>query len=139
MLHLQIITPDRIAYEEDVEAVSVPSATGRLGILPRHIGLLTPLVDGEIKIKKGKDEVFLAIGEGFLHVGRDVTKILVTRAARAAELDEQKILNARKEAEQALKEGVRDEAEAARYRAILRSTLVDLKLLRRHKGKTRQL
>lgn len=137
-MQLVIITPDRIAYKEDVDAVSVPSVTGQLGILPRHIGLLTPLTEGEIKIRKGKDELFLAIGEGFLQVGREATKILVTRAAHAQELDERRILEARREAERALAEKAPEE-EAARYRALLRSTLVDLKVLRRHKGKTKRL
>lgn len=137
MFKLQIITPDRIAYEEEVNALSVPSVTGQLGILPRHIGLLTTLTDGEIKIKKGTEEIFLAIGEGFLEVGADKTTILVTRAERALELDEKRILEARREAERSLAEKPSEE-EAARYQAILRSTLVDLKLLRR-RGKTKRL
>lgn len=138
MFKLQIITPDRVAYEEEVDALTVPSITGQLGILPRHIGLLTPLADGEIKIKKGPDELFLAIGEGFLQVGREKTTILVTRAAHAEELDEQRILEARREAEKALAEKPSEE-EAARYQAILRSTISDLKVLRRRKVKTRRL
>lgn len=138
MFKLQIITPDRVAFEEEVDAVSVPSVTGQLGILPKHIGLLTPLADGEVKIRKAADELFLAIGEGFLQVGRDVTKILVTRAAHAEELDEQRILQARREAEKALAEKPAPE-EAARYTALLRSTLVDLKVLRRRKGKVKTL
>lgn len=138
MFRLQIITPDRVAYEEEVNALSVPSVTGQLGILPKHVGLLTPLTDGEIKIKKGPEEIFLAIGEGFLEVGADKTTILVTRAAQAEELDERRVLEARSAAERALSEKPAPE-EVARYQAILRSTLVDLKVLRRRRGKTKKL
>ena len=39
-LHLEIVTPERLAYEDDVDMVLVPGIDGELGILPHH----TPLV-----------------------------------------------------------------------------------------------
>ena len=65
---LEIITPERIAYQKEVEMVTVPSADGVLGILPHHIALFASLVEGEVKIQQGKEELFLSIGGGFVEV-----------------------------------------------------------------------
>ena len=129
---LEIVSPERLAYSEEVGQVSVPSETGQLTVLPGHIPLFANLAEGEVIIRQNGEDHYLAIGGGFLEVTKKKVMILVTRVFKADELNEQAILQAKKDAEDALALGVTGgEMQAAQ--ALLRSTLVDLKVLRRHR------
>lgn len=129
---VEIITPERLIFSQDVEMVVAPSKMGPIGILAKHTPLFAELEEGELKIKKGGKENFLSIGGGFIEVTSQKTTILVTRAVAAAELNEKEILEAKKRAEEALRGKPKGEALAA-AQALLRSSLVDLKLLRRRR------
>jgi len=131
-LNLEIVTPERIAYTDEVEMVSVPSVLGTMGILPKHIPLFAALTEGEVKIKKGNDEVYLSIGGGFVEVTKSKVIILVTRAVHYKELNEVEIAHAKKEAEEALKQKPTGK-ELTVAQALLRQSLVDLRILRRRK------
>lgn len=132
MFLLEIITPERIAYTDTVETVTVPGVLGTMGILPRHVPLFAELTQGELKIKKGNDEVFLSIGGGYIEVTREKVIVLVTRALHAKELNEKEISEAKKRAEQALQAKPTGEAFIA-AQTLLSQTLVDLKILRRRR------
>lgn len=129
---LEIATPERIAYAEEVDMVVVPGVEGQMGILPHHIPLYAQLQEGEVKINKGVEEIFLAIGGGFIEVSKQKVIILVTKAVHADELNEKEILEAKERAERILKEEPEGENRLA-MEQLLRSTLVDLKLLQRRK------
>ncbi len=132
---LEIITPEQVAYTNQAECVTVPSTMGQLGILPKHIPLFAQLIEGELKIKTGKDELFLAIGGGFLEVTKEKVMILVTRAVKFEELNEAQILVAKKRAEEALSQKI-PESEVATAQSMLRQSLVDLKIMRKRKRYT---
>ena len=101
-IHLDIVTPERLAYSEDVHFVSVPTTNGTLGILPKHTNLVSQLVEGEIKIETNGKEMYLAIGGGFMEVTKDHILILVSRAYNADELNESEIKKAYVAAKEAL-------------------------------------
>ena len=77
---LEIITPERIAFTDQVSLVTAPTTSGIVGILPHHEPFFTRLAEGEIKINKGEEEYFLAIGSGFMEVTGEKVVILVTSA-----------------------------------------------------------
>lgn len=129
---LEIITPERIAYTDVVDMVVVPSEMGNLGILHNHIPLFAQLSQGELKIKKGNEEYFLAIGGGFVEVTREKVMILVTRAVQSAELSEAEILRAKKEAQEALRAKPSGSALIS-AQTLLRQSLTDLRILQRRK------
>lgn len=129
---LEIVTPERIAYSDKVEMVTVPSVMGTMGVLTRHIPLFAQLTEGELKIKKGGEDIFLAIGGGFIEVTKEKVMVLVTRAVHAKELNEQEILRAKKEAETALKAKLTGK-ELIQAQVLFRQSLVDLRILRRRK------
>ncbi len=133
---LEIVTPERIAYSSQVDMVVAPGVKGAFGVLPRHMPLFSQLVEGEIKIKSGSDEIFLAVGGGFLEVTPEKVIVLVTRAVNARELNEQDILKAKKGAEEALKQKPTGK-ELVQARALLRQSLVDMQVLRRRKKSRR--
>jgi F-type H+-transporting ATPase subunit epsilon len=132
MLNLEIITPDRIAYTDKVDMVSLPSVLGRIGILPHHISLFAQLIEGEVKIKKGSEELYLAIGGGFVQVTQDKVMVLVTRAVHADELNESEINRAKVEAQEALKQKPTGK-ELLTIQTMLRQSLVDAAILRRRR------
>ncbi|KKS41150.1 MAG: ATP synthase epsilon chain [Candidatus Gottesmanbacteria bacterium GW2011_GWB1_43_11] len=129
---LEIVTPERIAFTDQVEMVVVPTKVGNIGILPRHISLFAQLTEGILKIKKHQEEYYLSIGGGFIEVAKDKTIVLVTRAVKSTELNEQDILKAKQAAEVALKQKPMG-AALTTYKTLYRQSLIDLKLLRRRK------
>ena len=60
-LQLEIVTPEREAYSEEVDAVFCPGVEGQFGVLPHHAPLLSMLGVGELRIQKGGEEEFFAI------------------------------------------------------------------------------
>src|ERR687883_788783 len=88
-LRVQIVTAEREVFAEDAaDMVVAPGSEGVLGILPRHAPLLTTLVPGVIRIKRGGSEEAMSVGGGFLQVARDQVLVLADTAERADEVDE---------------------------------------------------
>src|SRR5205823_15124972 len=87
-LKLEIVTPEKTAYSEDVEMVTLPGSEGELGVYPNHVPLLTTLNPGELRVLKGGKETFLAIGEGFVEVTGSAVSVLTDMALEPAVIDE---------------------------------------------------
>ncbi len=132
---LQIITPQKIAFTDQVDMVTAPSAAGVVGILPHHEPLFTRLIEGELKITQNKEESFLAIGGGFMEVTPTKTVVLVTDALHAHEINEQEVLVAQKRAEDALKAKPTG-AELIEAQSLFRRSSIALKVLHRRKRVT---
>ncbi len=135
---LDIVTPERKAFSEEVEAITVPTLNGQIGVLPAHMPLFTALSEGEVKISGNKKEYFLAIGGGFMEVTGSRVTILVTRAVHADELNEAEIKKAQSEAKEAIGRKLTSE-ELANAQAVLRRSIVEMNLLRRHRRKSTPL
>ena len=62
-IRVEIVTQERLVFAEDVDMVTAPGAEGELGILPHHAPLLTALTVGELRIKRGGEEIraFVAV------------------------------------------------------------------------------
>ena len=50
-LQLEIVTPERAVYSDEVDAVFCPGIEGELGVLPHHAPLLSTLGIGELRIR----------------------------------------------------------------------------------------
>src|SRR6476620_3657143 len=87
-LRLEIVTPEKIAYAEDVEMVTLPGSEGELGVYPNHVPLLTTLNPGELRVLKAGKETFLAIGEGFVEVTGTSVSVLTDMALDVTAIDE---------------------------------------------------
>lgn len=134
---LEIITPQRQAFHEEVDMASVPTLNGIIGVLPHHEPLFCSLVEGEIKITVGSKEYFLAIGGGFMEVTPAKVSILVSRAAHADELNEAEIKKAQAAAKDAIASRARGEDLAA-AQAILRRSILELNVIRRRTRRSTQ-
>jgi F-type H+-transporting ATPase subunit epsilon len=132
-LKLEIVTPEAKVFSDDVQMVTLPSADGELGIFPMHVPLMTQIVPGEISVRKGGEDIFLAVGEGFVKITADQVCVLSDMAIQAANIDEAKVEEARRRAEARLSEKLAD-ADAAQVQAALLRTTAQLKVKRRQRG-----
>ena len=76
-LRCQIITQERVVFDEEVDTVIAPGIEGEMGILPQHVPLITVLDFGEIRVRRGSEEEFFAVGGGVLQVSNDQVIVLV--------------------------------------------------------------
>jgi F-type H+-transporting ATPase subunit epsilon len=127
-LHLEVITPERKVYEDDVDMVVAPASEGYVGILPHHIPLFTTLGPGEFKVKKGGVEEVLAVFGGFMDVRADRVVVLTDAAEPAEEIDATRAQEARERAQQVLAAGTASAADEQRARAELQRSLVRLRV-----------
>ena len=131
-LKLEIVTPEAKIFSDDVDMVTLTGTEGEMGILPQHMPLMTQLVAGEIIAQKGKDTIFLAVGDGFVQVTGDRVAILTDMAIEADNIDEAKAEEARQLAEDRLAQKITDE-EAAHIQAALAHATTQLKVKRLRK------
>ena len=130
ILRLEIVTPSAIAYEHDVEMVTLPAADGQIGIYAGHMPLLTRIVPGEIIVRRdGRDEI-LAVGEGLVEVTGNHVAIATDMAISADDIDEAAVQAARARAEARLRDKISDE-EVATVNASLARSLAQLRVKRR--------
>jgi F-type H+-transporting ATPase subunit epsilon len=127
-LHLEVITPERKVYEDDVDMVVAPASEGYVGILPHHVPLFTTLGPGEFKVKKGGVEEVLAVFGGFMDVRSDRVVVLTDAAEHAEEIDANRAQQARERAQQVLAAGPASAADEQRARAELQRALVRLRI-----------
>jgi F-type H+-transporting ATPase subunit epsilon len=127
-LHLEVITPERKVYEDDVDMVVAPASEGYVGILPHHVPLFTTLGPGEFKVKKGGVEEVLAVFGGFMDVRSDRVVVLTDAAEPAEEIDANRAQEARERAQQVLAAGPASAADEQRARAELQRALVRLRV-----------
>ena len=133
-LLLEIVTPERLAFSEEVDSVQVPGIEGELGILPHHAPLVSLLGVGELRIRKGGSEELFAVAGGFLQVRPDKVVVMAETADLASEIDLEKAEQARREAEKILAEGPQEGSDLAAARAALAQALLRIRVAeRRHR------
>ena len=133
-LQLEIVTPERLAYSDEVDSVQLPGIEGELGVLPHHAPLISTLGVGELRIRKGGAEESFAIVGGFLQVLPTKVIVLAETADMASEIDLEKAQEARREAEKALESGYHEGADLSMARATLQQALLRERLAqRRHR------
>ncbi len=82
-MHVSVVSPERVLFEGEADAVIAPAFDGLVGILPRHAPFLTLLGDGRLTVRrKGQDTAFL-VSQGFLQVLADRVRIVADRAGTA--------------------------------------------------------
>ncbi len=104
-IHIDVVSAEEAIYSGEAEFVVLPGVMGELGIYPRHAPLITQIKPGTVRIKvPGKEEEEMVwVQGGILEVQPDHINVLSDTAIRAADLDEAKVLEAKKAAEEALR------------------------------------
>ena len=136
-IRLDIVTAERAVYSEDVDMVIAPGVQGELGILPHHAPLMTTLQPGELRIKKGGEEISLSVTGGFLEVRPDRIVILADAAERVEEIDIARAEEAKRRAEETLAGKRGPEFDGAIAEAALGRSLVRLKVAEKARRRKR--
>ena len=133
-LQLEVVSPERRVFTDEVDMVVVPGIDGQLGILPHHTRLITALGTGELRIKQGGTEQSMLISGGFVEVRPDTVVVMADLAERSDEIDEARAVEARKRAEAELQE-TSDPVDIARVRAALQTALMRERIATRRRSR----
>jgi F-type H+-transporting ATPase subunit epsilon len=127
-IHVDIVSAEQSIFSGPAEMLVAPAERGEVGIYPRHTQMLAPLKPGEVRVVKpgGEEETFYVSG-GMLEVQPLTVTVLSDTAMRARDLDESSALEAKRQAEDALRNSeagvdyARAQAELAEAVAQLRA------------------
>lgn len=137
-IHVDIVSAETSIFSGTAEFLSVPGEMGELGIYPRHTPLLTKLKPGSVRIKRpdADEEELIYVSGGVLEVQPHVVTILSDTAIRGHDLDEAAALEARRAAEDAMrdKSAAMDIAKAEAELAEAAAQLAAIQKLRRKRG-----
>lgn len=134
-MHLKIITPRKVVFEQEIEALTAPGSEGELTVLPMHAPLFTMLNEGVVHIQTSEGEEFYSIGGGYLETDGVTLNLLVSRAYGQDEIDVEEVKSAKADAEKLLETAVH-EYEREQILRELRRSVFDLKVMQKVK-KTR--
>jgi F-type H+-transporting ATPase subunit epsilon len=113
---LEVITPDKHFYNDEIEMVIVRGVEGDLAVMRGHIPFVTPLAIGKLRIKKDGQYREAAISGGFISVQPDKTTIMTDSAEWPEEIDANRAEEAKKRAEERLQQR-QDKIDRARAQA----------------------
>lgn len=94
-----VVSANETIFSGDISMLVATGIEGEIGVLPGHIPLITLLKPGSMRIKMNDAEEVVYISGGVLEVQPNVVTVLADNAVRADDLDEAKIIEARREAE----------------------------------------
>ena len=134
-MRLKIVTPEGETYSDDVDMVVLPGVEGEFGVLPQHAPLLTQIKPGELHVKKGIEDIWMAVGQGFVDVGSDHVSVLTDMAVDEKEIDEAAAKEAIERAEKAKHDENLNDEEVAAVEATIERSLAQLHVKLRRRGK----
>ena len=109
-VQVDVVSAEQSLYSGLAEVVVVPGEMGELGIYPRHAPLLTRIKPGSVRIKvpDQNEEEHIYVSGGMLEVQPNLITILADTAIRGADLDEGRAIEAKRAAEEALRNRTAD-------------------------------
>ncbi|HAN43977.1 MAG TPA: ATP synthase F1 subunit epsilon [Ruminococcaceae bacterium] len=127
--HLQIVTPDGLKFDGQVENIVVRTTEGDVGILKNRSDYMAAISVGPLKVKQDGQYRLAAVSGGFLSVTKDITRIVATTFEWADEIDKERALNAKAKAQERLNSKKSDfdiqMAELKLKRALNRINIAD--------------
>lgn len=121
--HLDIVTPDRSFFSEEVDMVIVKGIEGDLGILKGRAPVVTPLRIGKVRIFQNDIERIAAVVDGYISVQKDKTIIVTDSAEWPDEIDVERAVEAKQRAEKRLNSDKNPETDVVRAQLALRRAI----------------
>jgi F-type H+-transporting ATPase subunit epsilon len=132
-LHLKLVTPERVIFQDDFDSISCPTTMGQITVLQNHVPLVATMVPGELIARKGDDEYFLHVAGGFLEIREGNSIIALADAAEHHyEIDVAAAEAAKAQAEQGMREQTLSDEEYAKVAASLERSLARITIARKH-------
>ena len=134
-IHVDVVSAEEQIFSGEAKFVALPGENGELGILPRHTPLITRIKPGAVRIERADngEEEFVFVAGGILEVQPGAVTVLADTAIRGHDLDEAKANEAKKAAEEALKNAKSDLdlAKAQSEVAVMAAQLAAIQKLRK--------
>lgn len=131
--HFEITTPAGQQFAAEVTQVSLPTVDGEITVLAHHEPLVSLLVPGELRIVQNGEMQPYAVAGGVLEVQQNRAVVIADAAEHVEAIDEKEAEEARKRAEELMREGKLDEEVYAETSALLERNLARLKVVRKYK------
>lgn len=135
-IRVDVVSAEESIFSGPAKFVALPGEAGELGVLPGHTPLITRIRPGAVRIEKADGtEEFVFVAGGILEVQPRHVVVLSDTAIRGKDLDEAKAGDARKQAEEALKNAKSDIdlAKATSELAIMAAQIAALRKYRQKK------
>jgi len=118
-LKLEIVTPEKLAFQGVVEEVTIPGTEGQFGVLRGHAPLLSSVDIGELSFTQDHKKTYYAVNTGYAEVSAARVTVLVETAERCDMIDRERAQQARERAQQKLAKLSREDIEFEKTRAAL--------------------
>ena len=130
-LHVDVVSAEEQIFSGEAKFVALPGESGELGILPKHTPLITRIKPGAVRIERpdGSEE-FVFVAGGILEVQPHRVTVLADTAIRGKDLDEAKAVEAKKQAEEALR-NAKDKLDQAAIQSELAIQAAQIAALRK--------
>ncbi len=135
-IHVDVVSAEESIFSGEAKFVSLPGEMGELGIFPRHTPLITRIKAGSVRIEMADgSEEFVFVAGGILEVQPNAVTVLSDTAVRGKDLDEEKANQAKRAAQEALKnaKGELDIAKAQSELAVMAAQIAALRKYRQKK------
>ncbi len=105
-IHIDVVSAEESIFSGLAEFVAAPAAMGEVGIYPRHAPMITTIKPGALRIKvpNEAEETLIFVSGGILEVQPGVITVLADTAIRGHDLDEASALEAKRAAEEAMRD-----------------------------------
>ncbi|PWG63369.1 F0F1 ATP synthase subunit epsilon [Sediminicurvatus halobius] len=136
-MHIDIVSAEESIFSGTAEFILARATEGEVGILPRHVPMLVQLQPGEVTVRvQGGEEQFYYVSGGMMEVQPHVVTILADAATRARDIDEAAAAEAKRRAEEALRDrsGEMDYARAQAELVEAAAQLRTIEKLRKRRG-----
>ncbi|MGH8719092.1 MAG: F0F1 ATP synthase subunit epsilon [Burkholderiales bacterium] len=135
-MHVDVVSAEEAIYSGEAEFLAAPAQMGEVGIYPGHTPLITRIKPGAVRMKipNQAEEELVFVSGGLLEVQPKVVTILADTAVRGDDLDEAKALEAKKKAEDAMKERS-DKMDFAHAQAELAEAVAQLQAIQKLRKK----
>ncbi len=134
-MQVEVVSAEESIFSGQAKFVALPGEAGELGILPGHVPLITRIKPGAVRIEKADgEEEFVFVAGGILEVQPKVVTVLSDTAIRGRDLDEAKATEARKQAEEALK-NAKSDVDLAKAQSELSIMAAQIAALRKYRQK----
>jgi F-type H+-transporting ATPase subunit epsilon len=134
-IHVDVVSAEGLVFSGDAKFVALPGESGELGILPRHTPLITRIKPGAVRIERAdnNEEEFVFVAGGIVEVQPTTVTVLADTAIRGKDLDEAKANEAKRAAEEAMK-NAKSDIDFAAAKSELVEMAAQLAAIRRFRG-----
>ena len=135
-IHVDVVSAEEQIFSGEASFVALPGESGELGIMPRHTPLITRIKPGAVRIKRASDgaEEFVFVAGGILEVQPDRVTVLADTAIRGKDLDEAKASEAKRIAEDAMK-NAKSDIDFAKAQGEFAAMAAQIAAIRKLRGK----